>query len=189
MKTGKTFSKNTQSQVACKGFITESLRSTSISSLVPPDCIWVWVSLAYQLVNWLNYKQSKRAVNQKKSARCNEDRKDVFERHAGSEHFQNFYCFVFENGNKFRKFFKITKFAIINKNKVISLVKWFLIIGGRIAAFFTTSTSSTSGTRKVAISRGAGEFELLALPQHCAQCNIISPWLMQLRLVPSINYN
>ena len=32
--------------------------------------ISVWISMVYQLVNWLNYKQ-KRAVNQKKSARCN----------------------------------------------------------------------------------------------------------------------
>ena len=58
------------SQVACEGLITESLRSTSISSFVTPDCIWVSIWLAYQLVNWLNYKQ-KIAVNQKKSARCN----------------------------------------------------------------------------------------------------------------------
>jgi len=55
------------SQVACEGLITESLRSTSISSLRTLDCIWLWISLAYQLVNWLNYKQE-RAVNQKKSA-------------------------------------------------------------------------------------------------------------------------
>ena len=50
------------SQVACKGLITESLRSTSISSLVTPDCIWVWISLVYQLVNWLNYKQKRARV-------------------------------------------------------------------------------------------------------------------------------
>ena len=55
------------SQVACKGLLTKSLRSTSISSVVTPDCIWLWVLLAYQLVNCLNYKQE-RAVNQKKSA-------------------------------------------------------------------------------------------------------------------------
>ena len=58
------------SQVACEGLITESLRSTSISSFVTPDCIWVLIWLANQLVNWLNYKK-KIAVNQKKSARCN----------------------------------------------------------------------------------------------------------------------
>ena len=58
------------SQVACKDLIKESPRSTSIFSLVTPDCIWVWILMAYQLVNRLNYKQ-KRAVNQKKSARWN----------------------------------------------------------------------------------------------------------------------
>ena len=89
------------SQVAFKGLIRENLRSTSISSLVTPDYIWVWISLVYQLVNWLNYKQ-KKAVNQKKSVRCNKDRKDVLKKNPDSEHFKNCYCFVFEIGIKFR---------------------------------------------------------------------------------------
>ena len=146
------------SQVACKDLIQESLRSTLISPLITPDCIWIWISLAYQLINWLNYKHSKRAVNQKKSARCNEDRKDVFKKHAVSEHFKILIVLFSKMVLNFANLLKSRKIAIINKNKVISLVNWFLIIGGRIAAFFTTSTSSTSGTRKVGISRGAGAF-------------------------------
>lgn len=145
------------SQVARKGLIKESLRSTSISSLVTPDCIWIWISLAYQLINWLNYKQ-KRVVNQEKSARCNEDWKDVFKKHADSELFKILIGLFWKMVLNFANFLKSRKIAIVNKNKVISLVKWFLIIEGRIAAFFSTSTSSTSGTRKVAISRGAGAF-------------------------------
>ena len=54
------------SQVACKGLLTESLRSTSISSLVH-------LSLNFDGIpaGKLTQLQQKRAVNQKKSARCN----------------------------------------------------------------------------------------------------------------------
>ena len=144
-------------QVARKGLKKESLRSTSISSLVTPDCIWIWISLAYQLINWLNYKR-KRVVNQEKSATCNEDWKDVFKKHADSALFKILIGLFWKMVLNFAIFLKSRKIVIVNKNKVISLVKWFLIIEGRIAAFFSTSTSSTSGTRKVAISRGADAF-------------------------------
>ena len=93
-------------QVACKGLITESLRSTSISSFVTPDCICVWIPSAYQLVNWLNYKQ-KRVVNQKKRAIVDRIKTGrTFSKNTRTRTFPKLFCFRllnFANTLKSRK--------------------------------------------------------------------------------------
>ena len=49
---GRVDSPLTASQVACKGFRTDSHKLTSMSSVLIPDSICFWISAEYHQVNW-----------------------------------------------------------------------------------------------------------------------------------------